>query len=292
MGTLDRDYTRARRQPAQPPLPPVTKALLIANVAIFFFGFFGLDKKLLGLSLAKTFSFTIRSGVQEGRIWEFITFQFLHASIGHIMLNMFGLFFFGPWMERWWGGARYLVFYLLCGAAGAGFFTLLMSLGWLPGAEFGTLQSLVGASAGIYGIFIGVAIIAPQARVMLLIPPIELSMRQLAIGILVVAVGTIVLQIGENEGGEAGHLGGAILGFLLVKFPFLLGRDRAPLGVVREPRNPRPSHDAKIRPRTEIDLAGENEIDRILDKVSREGLQSLTDGERDTLRKFSEKHTP
>ena len=74
-------------------------------------------------------AFTIRSALMEFRLWEFVTFQFLHGSLGHVLFNSIGIYFFGPWMERWWGSKKFLLFYLLCGAAGAAFFTLLMFLG-------------------------------------------------------------------------------------------------------------------------------------------------------------------
>ena len=109
---------------------------------------------------------------------------------------------------------------------------------------------LVGASAGIYGIFIGVAIIAPDLRVALLFPPIELSMRQLAIGLMVDFRRGDPAQLGGNEGGEAGHLGGAILGFILMRYPRLLGggsRGGNPSARRRLRTTPTP----KLRPRTE-----------------------------------------
>ena len=177
-------------------LTPVVKWLLIANVAVYF-----LDILLEGSFGQKPLryfgAFAIQSAVFEFRIWEFLTFQFLHGSIGHLLFNSIGLFFFGPWMERWWGSKKFLIFYLLCGVAGAAFFALLTFMGILPG---GLQSAMVGASAGIYGIFIGVAIVAPNLRVALLFPPVELSMRQLAIGLLVISVGSILLSIGGFDG--------------------------------------------------------------------------------------------
>lgn len=260
-------------------LTPVVKWLLITNVAVFFLDMF------LGHPFLKFGVFAIQSAIFEFRIWEFITFQFLHGSLGHLLFNSIGLFFFGPWMERWWGSRKFIIFYLLCGCAGAAFFTLLTFMGVLPG---GNDSGLIGASAGIYGIFIGVAFVAPDLRVMLLIPPIELSMRQLAIAMLVISIGSILLKLGGNEGGEAGHLGGAILGFILMRHPRLLGLDTG-IDIIRPRR--RAPFVSKIKPRTSVDLQRESDVDLILDKISREGFQSLTDDEREVLRKASEKKT-
>jgi len=277
MGIADRDYHREHTGGGGffSRLTPVVKWLLIANVAVFFLDLF------LGHLFLKFGVFTIQSAIFELRLWELITFQFLHGSLGHLLFNCIGLTFFGPWMERWWGARKFTIFYLLCGCAGAIFFTILTLLNVLPHA---TQAGLIGASAGIYGIFIGVAVIAPQLRVMLLFPPIELSMRQLAIVLLVIATGAILLKLGGNEGGEAGHLGGAILGYFLVRYPNLLGG----ISEVSNIRNRRPFV-SKLRPRTHVDLDQESEVDLILDKISKEGFQSLTDDEREVLKKAAER---
>ena len=95
-------------------------------------------------------------------------------------------------MERKWGTWRFLAFYLLCGVGGAGFFILLTFLGLLPD---GFQSALVGASAGIYGILAGVAVIAPSLRVALLFPPIEMSMRTMAMVVLGIAAGSIIFNV-------------------------------------------------------------------------------------------------
>ena len=230
-------------------------------------------------------AFTVKSALQEWRLWKFLTFQFLHGSVGHVLFNSIGLYFFGPWAERWWGSRKFLVYYLLCGCAGAGFFTLLMVLGVVPGA---VESGLIGASAGIYGIFVAVAVIAPNLRVMLLIPPVELSMRQVAIGLIIISVGVIVIGLGDNEGGEAGHMGGFLAGLLLMKFPQLLGG-----GTGQPVRRLRPAYEPKLRPRAEIGgPVVDPEVDRILDKISRDGFQSVTPEEREILERAAKrKHT-
>jgi membrane associated rhomboid family serine protease len=304
MGLAERDYERD--DPPRGPgflasLTPVVKALLIANLAIYIIDYLILPS-LLDIRvdhwrrppLVKWGAFTIESAIKEFRIWEFVTFQFLHDSVGHLLFNSLGLFFFGPWVERWWGSAKFLIFYLLCGCGGAAFFSLLATTGILPNS---TQTGLIGASAGIYGIFIGVAVLAPDLRVTLIIPPVELSMRQLAIGMLAISVGIIVIGIGDNEGGEAGHLGGAIAGFLLMRYPFLLGKPgdhplfRRTRRKSKAPKAFTRSSTPKLKPRTHIDTAASSKVDRILDKISRDGVQSLTDAERETLRLASERQS-
>jgi membrane associated rhomboid family serine protease len=279
MGLADRDYQRRHPEGGgfMSRLTPVVKWLLLANIAVFFIDMFA------GYPFLRFGTFAIRSALFEFRLWEFVTFQFLHGSLGHLMFNMIGLYFFGPWMERWWGSRKFLWFYLLCGAAGAVLFTLLTFLNVLPS---GLESGLIGASAGIYGIFIGVAVIAPDLRVALLFPPIELSMRQLAIALLVIATGAILLRLGGNEGGEAGHLGGAVLGYFLVRYPALLGRRAQGMPLTRRP------FESKLQPRSDVLKRRDDAVDLILDKISREGFQSLTADEREILRKASESKNP
>lgn len=259
-------------------LTPVVKWLLIVNIAVYFMDLFnGHRMRVFG-------AYAIESALMEFRVWEFLTFQFLHGSVGHLLFNMVALFFFGPYMERWWGARKFLWFYLLCGCAGAVFFTVLTLANILPS---GIQTGLIGASAGIYGILIGVGVIAPAMRVALLFPPIELSMRQLAIALMVISTAVILLGIGGNEGGEAGHLGGAILGYFLVRRPGLLGSG----GPAAPPRR-KMAHAPKLRPRSTAFHDADDEVNRILDKISREGFQSLSAEERDILQQASQRQKP
>ena len=287
MGTADRNYHQndtPRGGGFFSQLTPVVKWLLIANITIYLLDTLPKGESVNG-PLRAFGTFTIRSAVYEFRIWEFFTFQFLHGSLGHVLFNSVGLFFFGPWLERWWGPRKFIIFYLLCGVGGAAFFTLLVMSGVLAD---GFYSGLVGASAGIYGILIGVAVIAPNLRVALLFPPIELSMRQLAIALMVISVGVIVLKIGGNEGGEAGHLGGALLGFVLMRYPRLLGTVAGPNIIRPGAFSRRPP--AKLRPRTDIEDHEDSTVDVILDKISREGVQSLTQKEREFLERTSNRN--
>lgn len=287
MSLADREFHRDRIRSTSG-LTPVVKALLWINGVLFLLDYLLLPL-VLGLRvndfqpplLVSLGAFRVQSAIFECHVWEFVTFQFLHGSLGHVLFNCMGLFFFGPWVEARLGAGKFIRFYLACGAAGAAFYTLLMLLQLIPGD---TSTPLVGASAGIYGIFVGVAIIAPNLRVALLFPPVEMSMRQLAIALMVLSLVFVATGWAGNQGGEAGHLGGFIAGFLLMKFPFLLGNQSLPACH----RNP-VTVPAKIRPRSRIGgPAVDPEIDRILDKISRDGIHSVTEEEREQLRKFSQ----
>lgn len=273
-------------------LTPVVKWLLVTNLVIFFGDLLFYEGKLGDIG-----AFRISSALAEGKWWQFVTFQFLHGSVGHILFNSIGLYFFGPWMERWWGAGKFIIFYLLCGAAGALFFLILVGVGILPQGGWARLADgsvgwlsmndvpLVGASAGIYGILIGVAVIAPAMQVSLLFPPVTLSVRRLALILMGISVVLIVFKLGGNEGGEAGHLGGAIMGFFLIRA--WIWNNSASDGGDSYGKFPEPRSDIKpkIRPRTRMDLRSESEIDRLLDKISKDGFQSLTEEERDLLHK-------
>ncbi len=155
--------------------------------------------------------FSIDTAVQGGQIWRFITFQFLHSSIGHIVGNMLGLYFFGPIVEAHFGSRRYLAFYLLCGLAGAACYVVLSVahiLGTSPDAP------LIGASAGVFGLLVAAAMIAPHVQVFYYFFPVTIGM--LALGGILLAAYTVIAY-GPNAWGQAAHLGGAGVGFLIMK---------------------------------------------------------------------------
>jgi len=229
MGLYDRDYVR---RPADGsavgrlPAWSVATWLIVINVAVFV-----LDQ-VTGRQLTLFGYFSAATAIWGLQVWRFVTFQFLHANIQHIFFNMLSLYFFGPMVESYLGRRRFLAFYLLCGAAGAGMYLVLWQLGFLGGGPHapeaesyahlvGAYTPLVGASAGIFGVLIAGAAVAPDARVMLLFPPIPMRLKVLAWILLGLAAFTI-LTSGRNAGGEAAHLGGAALGALLIRRPQIL----------------------------------------------------------------------
>lgn len=161
--------------------------------------------------------FSVGTAIDHLQIWRFLTFQFLHANRTHLFFNMLGLFFFGPMVESYLGARRYLLFYLLCGIAGAVTYVILWSLHFLISDPW---VPLVGASAGIFGVLIAGSQMAPNTTV-LIYGIIPMRLRVFALVLLGVAAYTVLFQ-GNNAGGEAAHLGGAALGYLLISKPRIL----------------------------------------------------------------------
>lgn len=230
------------------------------------------------------------------QVWRFITFQFLHANPMHLFFNMLGLFVFGPTVERYLGGQRYLAFYLVTGIFGGvmylmlnllGFIAAMMGISGVPGLLFNmTTTPLVGASAGVFGVIVACAKIEPETVVQLIFPPIAMKMKTFAYGF--VALSMIQLLMGaKNAGGEAAHLGGAIAGYFFIRNSHLL---RDFFDVFSDSRKPPKPGEAKggwgwLKGNSEDGA----EVDRILAKVRAGGVSSLTEKEKRTLARDTER---
>ncbi len=229
--------------------------------------------------------------------WRLIGFQVLHASPAHLLFNMIGLFFFGPIVESALGRKRYLAFYLLSGIFGALMYLLLNVGGFvatriagesvtIPGLLFNDPQTpLVGASAGVFGVLMAGAYLAPNIVVYLFLV-IPMRLQILAYGLVALALYTVI-RGGANAGGEAGHLGGAIAGWYFIRHPHhlhgffdILGRVD-PTSHHYRGRGGAGRRDGPIGARTEA------EIDRILLKIKEQGMDSLTAKERRLLQDAS-----
>jgi membrane associated rhomboid family serine protease len=241
--------------------------------------------------LERWLHFSTTLAVRKVEVWRLIGFQFLHAGPFHLIVNMVALFFFGPLVERYLGAKRYLAFYLLCGICGALFYLVLNLLGYVvaiythgpvavPWLLFNSpYQPLVGASAGIFGVLMAGAFLAPDEMVALFFV-LPMRLVTLAYGLVVLAIVTVAFG-GPNAGGEAGHLGGAAAGFYFIRHPHHLHGFFDFLGWV----DPTSHHYRRGR-----GAGPRSEVDRVLDKVSATGLASLSDREKRILREAAERN--
>lgn len=218
-------------------------------------------------------------GVYGVQVWRYLTFQFLHGDVWHLFFNMLGLYIFGGMVEQYLGSRRYAAFYLTCGIFGAIAYILLNLLGVglgrpIPGLLTSSVFTpLVGASAGVFGVIMACAFIAPNAIVQLLFPPIPMKLKWFAYGYVAFSLLNL-LRGGANAGGDAAHVGGAIAGYFFIRNAHHLRGFFDIFGGSPRSAGPTPSDSP--------------EIDRILGKVAREGLVSLSESERSTLRRASE----
>jgi len=263
----------------------VTAWLVIINAAIFFF------QQLFGSGFANALTtyghFSTDTLIFGVEFWRLLTFQFLHAHFWHLLFNMIGLLVFGPMVEGYLGRRRYLAFYLLCGICGALLYLVLNLIGAigvsLPGAlNVSTSTPLIGASAGVFGVILACARIEPNRKIMLLFPPVPLKLSWLAFGYVFIALLNL-LTGGNNAGGDAAHIGGAAAGFFFITRAHLLTDFFDVLNDSRKKAQAIPEAN-----RQKKRAAAEAEVDRILAKVQQDGLHSLSEKERETLRRASE----
>jgi len=272
MGLYDRDYTQEsyqsqfgsapRMRIGLPRITPVVKWLLIINFLVYLAQVLGADDLLVRWFAVYPVSFWTAL-----QIWRLITYQFLHGEIWHIFLNMLGLFFLGPSLERHWGSKKFLTFYLSCGVAGGLFYMLLVAVSFLPALI------MIGASGAILGVFAACAILFPQFVVFIFIFPVPIRVAAIAFTAIYFL---IVITRGANAGGHAAHLAGMAAGAVYV----FSQSWRAKFGLKIR------SHqwERKMKDRRNMQL----ELDRILQKVHDFGIHSLSSKEKKTLKRATE----
>lgn len=187
-----------------------------AGLTVVFKDAGGTQRGTMGL-LTYFGSFNIIDGINGWQVWRLATYQFLHANLWHLGMNMMALFVFGPLIEKWWGARRFLVFYLLCGACGA---WLMAMFAFNPDLVNAREAWLVGASGSIFGVLVAAAMIYPKLEVKLLIPPMWVTTRKLAL--IFIGLSIAAMFVDFNFGGNAAHIGGAIFGYILVKRPWTI----------------------------------------------------------------------
>lgn len=310
MGYDSRDYYRPSGFGGFTFFPPIIKNLLLINVVVFLFQVIGdniLISEVFSLSdiLTKFFALIPIGGLTVGRVgaefiewsfypWQLITYQFMHGSFTHILFNMFMLWMFGMEIEHIMGSKKFLLFYLLCGV-GAGLLQILLS----PVLS-DSLGPTIGASGAVYGIMIAFAMFFPDRFVFIyFLIPIK---AKYLIAILVVFE---FLSVNEpSVVAHLAHIGGAVTGFIFLimdrqnnfSFSNLMNSFKKttsfnPQSKFRKPRfggsvnddiEDAKFYDLNDSKKDEI-IVTQEEIDRILDKISQSGYQNLTEREKKIL---------
>jgi membrane associated rhomboid family serine protease len=184
-------------------VPPVTQALLLANVAVF------LLQSVTGDALNAFALWPLGSGYFAP--WQIVSYGFLHGGFAHIFFNMLGLYMFGSDIERLFGSRYFLAYYFACLVAAA--ISQLVVTTLVGGPPVPT----VGASGALYGLLLAFGMYFPRRMVVLIFPPIPMPAR-----VFVIVFGGLELLFGVTGTADGvahfAHLGGMLGGWLVIQY--------------------------------------------------------------------------
>jgi membrane associated rhomboid family serine protease len=248
-------------------MTPWVKRLLIANVAVFFV-------QLTVPGATQLLAFIPAYALV--RPWSFVTYMFAHSTsqYTHILFNMLVLYFFGPRVEERLGSNHFIRLYLFSGVVGA-----ILSIFFSPGG------SIIGASGAVFGVQLAFAKYWPRERIYIWgILPLEAW--------LLVVITTVIALWSGFTGGGGGVAHFAHLGGYLGAWLYLLYVDRRSPARQWKAKLEKPAKRTEIGNWKSIDTSSIHEVnraevDRILDKISAKGVDSLTPAERTFLSNFA-----
>lgn len=285
----------------EPPLKlvaPWTRRIIIINVVVALLGeWAGWGG---GVNVVREWLPFRLSDFISGSYWQVFTYMWVHAELYgaltlHLIFNMMTLYFIGKVVEFRMGSGRFLAVYVAGGIAAVGFFLIEAGLRWsLTGGGVDVDQALVGASGAVCAILGAFAVFAPDARVYILFLPFPVRAARAVAGFAVVSVILVILGLwpgvadSESYGwlfsiAHSAHLGGLALGWWVSRSwskPRFCGSTTS-FQVIQGPGVPPP---------LPTGLSPE-ELERILSKWSRSGVESLTLEERDLLNRIDRLRT-
>lgn len=221
-------------------------------------------------------------------LWQPVTYMFLHADFGHILMNMLGLFFLGPETERALGTRRFLRLYFFAGAIAGLIWLLIGRLAWL---FFGQVEGFcIGASGAVLGIVGAFGTLFPNRRITLLlffVLPVTITGRTLALSYAVLSL-YIMLMPSSGQIAHSVHLIGLIVGFLYCRrFMRAEPSSSGAPGIIDDLLARLRRRRMRVVPREENSLPSANDVDQVLEKIARSGMRSLTREERKILDRAS-----
>jgi membrane associated rhomboid family serine protease len=284
MGIYSRDYVRDESGPSRfgGGVGSVCKKIIIVTVAIFVL-------QLLTPGVTEWLQLDPESLV-HGQVWRIVTYAFCHSSTNpfHILFNMLFVWWFGKTLESMYGSREFLFFYLSAAIISGLAFTGL-------GLAMRDLSPVVGASGAVMAIVMVYAMYYPRQRIYIWgVIPIEIRWLVAAyifFDLLPVLQG---LSGGPSRDGVAhsAHLGGLAFGFLYKKYNWRLSELFSGLPAFRWKQLVGPRRNIRIYKPSAPDRVDDldKKLDAVLEKISREGEQSLTDGEREILKTASQRY--
>ncbi len=251
-----------------PGMTRAIKSLIIVNVVIYIFQII----PGTGHIINQWFSLVPYLTFLKGQFWRVFSYMFLHGSPFHILFNMLMLWMFGSEIEDLWGSRRFVVFYILCGA-GSGLFSILSLFN-----QVSSLTPVIGASGAVLGVLTIYAYYYPHRQVLLFFV-LPVNIRIIVLGYALVSLfGTIAPGSGVIS--HLTHLGGIVVALVYVKlYPLITGWYEE-FRAGQEQRRRR----SNVEDQAKRARYFEENVDPILAKISREGMDSLTKEEKQILK--------
>jgi len=224
------------------------------------------------------------------RPWTLITYMFFHQGALHLLLNMLWLYWFGKIFRIYFSGWQLANVYILGGLVGALFYVAFYNIFPVFSVDR-NFAILLGASAGVLAVVMAISCYVPRYAINLLFVG---RVRLITIALVTIVIDIISISTSDNAGGHIAHLGGALLGYLFAvnfqkgkditawfgKFCAWIGGFFKPKPKLKMAYRRPPTDDREYnRQRNE----NQQVIDRILDKISKGGYDSLTKAEKETL---------
>lgn len=265
----------------------VVEKLIYVNLAVFLlvhvtnvFNFFFKSRTNF---LVKWFALPANFDDFLTKPWTIITYGFLHTSFLHILFNLIALFYIGHLFKQYFTSKQLLSFYLLGTLFGG--IVFIASYNFFPVfAEEIDINILLGASAGISAIFIGIATYMPNYELKF---PLIGFVKLWVLACIWVAIDIIQIPAG-NAGGHLAHLGGALLGFFYVRSAsnkeLDIFKSIKKFFTKKEPKLKTVYKSGNKTPKNRTNKTqNQQDIDAILDKISKSGYDTLSKSEKEFL---------
>jgi len=246
----------------------VVKFLILTNVTVFA------AQELLGLYPFFIENFALIPALFfGGHVWTLFTYMFLHGGFSHILFNMLALWMFGTMLERVWGSREFLKYYLITGLGGGLCYALF---------NMGSFIPTVGASGAIYGLLLAYAVMFPNNIIYIwFVIPVRAKYFAIIFGII-----EFLASFNPGSGvAHLAHLGGMVMGYVYLKWGKASAITNAPGARMREWKK-KLEDSAREREAQEIEDV-RREVDDLLDKINKVGMDGLTKQEQQRLEKAS-----
>ena len=276
--------------------------LIFVNVAVFVIvGILGLFSLAFDFDTVKWLAVPADLKVLLYRPWTLISYMFLHYDFLHILFNMLWLFWFGKIFLEFLSTKQMRSVYLLGGISGA--ILYILAFNTIPAFKpMVPVSVALGASASVYAIVVAISAFAPDYSIGLMFIG-RVKIKYVAIFVIALDVLSIA---GSNAGGHIAHLGGALFGYLFAIqhkkgsditkgfSNFIDGltdwfKPGPKMKVTENKYKKKQQKPTTDREYNQQKAADQEEMDRILGKISKSGYDSLTKKEKETLFKFSKK---